>query len=101
MKKQILIFSVLISALAFMSACVDTVNGRKTAGVPFLKDSVEGKYERPLDQVFGAAKEVIKFNGTISHEGIDHTATNTVKSVEGKVNQRTVWIRVEEMSPKI
>ncbi len=70
-------------------------------GVPFIKDSVEGHYERPLDQVYDAAKEVVKFNGTLVSESILHTETNMVKTVEGKVNQRSVWIRVEAMDPKV
>ena len=70
-------------------------------GVPFIKDSVEGHYERPLDQVYDAAKDVVKFNGTLVSESILHTETNTVKTVEGKVNQRSVWIRVEAMDPKV
>jgi hypothetical protein len=38
--------------VAFLAvACVDTVGGRSTAGVPFMKDKVEGRYERPLNQV--------------------------------------------------
>ena len=27
--------------------------------------------------------------------------TNTVKTVEGKINQRTVWVRVEAVDPKV
>ena len=70
-------------------------------GVPFFKDSVEGHYERPLDQVFDAAKEVVKFNGTLVNESILHSETNMVKTVEGKVNQRDVWIRVESLNPQV
>ena len=80
-----------------VAGCVDTVSGRKTAGVPFIKDTVEGHYERPLNQVYEAAKDVIKFNGTLINESTLHTETNEVKTVEGKVNQRTVWVRVEAM----
>jgi hypothetical protein len=81
--------------------CVDTVSGDKAPGVPFIKDKVEGRYERPLEQVFDAAKEVVKYNGTLIKESTLHTETNTVKTIEGKVNQRTVWVRVESVAPKI
>src|SRR5204863_3629372 len=84
------IFLALIGASLIGAGCVPTVTGRSTGGVPFIKDAVEGHYERPLDQVFEAAKEVVKFNGTLINEGTHHTETNTFKTVEGKVNQRSV-----------
>lgn len=91
------IFAGLLGGIVLVAGCVDTVSGRKTAGVPFIKDTVEGHYERPLNQVYEAAKDVIKFNGTLINESTLHTETNEVKTVEGKVNQRTVWVRVEAM----
>jgi hypothetical protein len=91
------IFVALLGGIVLVAGCVDTVSGRKTAGVPFIKDSVEGHYERPLNQVYEAAKDVVKFNGTLISESTLHTETNEVKTVEGKVNQRTVWVRVEAM----
>ena len=95
------IYAVIIAACVAAVGCVSTVSGDKTPAVPFVKDKMEGRYERPLDQVFEAAKDVVKFNGTLVKEGILHTETNTVKTVEGKVNQRTVWIRVEQVDPKV
>jgi hypothetical protein len=94
-------FLLLLGASLITAGCVPTVTGRNTGGVPFIKDRVEGHYERPLDQVYEAAKEVVKFNGTLVNESILHTETNMVKTVEGKVNQRTVYVRVEAMDPKI
>jgi hypothetical protein len=94
-------FLLLLGATLITVGCVSTVNDRHTAGVPFIKDRVEGRYERPLDQVYDAAKEVVKFNGALVNESILHTETNMVKTVEGKVNQRTVWVRVEALDPKI
>lgn len=66
-----------------------------------MKDTVYGNYEKPLDQVFEAAKEVIRFNGALLNEGIVHNETNMVKTVTGRVNQRSVWVRVEQLEPKI
>ncbi len=90
-----------MGAAILCAGCVQTVTGRTKAGVPFVKDVVFGHYERPVDQVFEASKEVVKFNGTLVNESIIHTETNLVKTVEGKVNQRSVFIRVEAMDPKI
>lgn len=85
--------------------CVETVTGRKTAAVPFVKDRIASRYERPSEQVFQAAKEVIAYNGTLINEGIVYGQTNAIgnmiKTVEGKVNQRTVWVRIEQVEPRV
>jgi hypothetical protein len=86
--------------LILMAGCVDTVNDRSTPGVPFVKDRVEGEYERSVDQVFVAAREVVSNLGTLANESTLYNQTNTVKTVQGKVNQRSVWIRVEGIDPK-
>ena len=99
MKSMILVG--LLGALIVAAGCVKTVAGRNTVGVPGIKDRVEGRYERPLDEVFKAAKEVIIANGILSNEAILHGETNTVKTAEGKINQRTVWVRVEGVEPKV
>jgi PBP1b-binding outer membrane lipoprotein LpoB len=80
--------------------CVNTVSGRKTAAMPFVKDRVQGYYERPVDQVYEAAKNVVMFNGTMQNESILHDTTNAVRTVEGRVNLRKVWIRVEGVDAK-
>ena len=98
---KIMILVSLLGALLVGVGCVKTVAGRNTGGVPFIKDTVEGRYERPLDEVFKAAKDVIIANGVLSNESILHGETNTVRTAEGKVNLRTVWVRVEGVEPKV
>jgi len=93
-----------LAGLAIVAiGCVNTVSGTKTAAVPFVNDQVEGRYERPASQVFDAAKEVVKLNGTLLSESTLHGGTNAagVLALEGKVNQRTVWISVEQIDPKV
>ena len=87
--------------MLWSTGCVDTVSGRQTGGFPLLKDQVEGRYERSVDQAFNAAIEVVRFNGALLNESTLHSETNTVKTVEGKINQRNVYIRVEAVDPKI
>jgi len=99
MKTNVLI--AVASALVLVAGCVDTVSGRKTGGFPFIKDSVENRYERPVDQAFEAAKEVVKSTGVLNSESILHSETNAVKTVEGKINQRDVWIRIEALNPQV
>lgn len=78
-----------------LTGCVGTVDGRSKAGVPWVKDTIESRYERPVDQIFAAAKEVLKFNGTLYGE-------NTInKTLEAKINTTTVFIRVDEVDPKV
>lgn len=69
--------------------------------MPFVKDKIQGRYERSVDQIFEASKEVIKENGVLVREGVLYNQTNEVKTVEGKVNQRNVWVRVEAVDPKV
>ncbi len=84
-----------------LPACVSTVTDQHTAGVPLLKDSFENRYERTVDQAFDAAKAVISNSGVLNSESILHNQTNLVKTLEGKVNQRSVWVRVQEIDPKV
>jgi len=95
------IFLAVIGAAILAIGCVSTVSGGKTGGVPFIKDSVEGRYERSVDEVFTAAKDVITNDGVLVNESILHTETNMVKTAEGKINQRSVWVRVEAVDPKV
>ena len=58
-----------------------------------------------MEDVFQAAMEVVKFNGTLVHDSTIYGQTNYVnniaKVVEGKINQRTVWVRVGQEDPKV
>ena len=96
-----MILAILAGVAMLTAGCVSTVNDRTTAGVPFIKDRIEGRYERPLERVFAAAKDVIKKNGVLVNESTLYNETNLVKTVEGKVSQRSVWVRVEAVDPKV
>ena len=94
-------FLAVIAGVAVVAAgCVGTVSGRKTAAVPWLKDQIEGQYKRPPAQVFDAAKAVLTVNGTLLSESTIH-GTNTVLALEGKVNQRNVWISVQPVDAEV
>ncbi len=86
----------LISVIAVLfSGCYKTVDGHVKAGVPFKKDKIEGRYERPVPQIFDASKVVLTRFGKI-------VAEDTIsKTLIGKVDTRTVWIRVEEADAKV
>ena len=95
------VFAALMGMGLVATGCVRTVSGTKTAAWPLVKDRMEGKYERSVNEVYEAAKAVITSNGVLSNEYIPHDTTNTVRALDGKVKQRTVWIRVESVDPSI
>jgi hypothetical protein len=95
------LFIGLIGALLLGAGCVKTLTDRTTGGVPFVKDTVTGHYERPVEQVFEASKNVIDHMGTLINESVLHSTTNMVRTVEGRVNQRKVYVRVEALDPKV
>jgi LytS/YehU family sensor histidine kinase len=91
MKTKILAVLVMAGLAGLIAGCVETVDGRSQAGVPWVKDRVEGRYEVPSGRVFEAAKAVLAFNGTLTGE-------NTINhSLEAKVDQTSVFVRVEEL----
>jgi hypothetical protein len=105
MKTKIFAASAAIALGLIAVGCVSTVAGKKTAGVPLVKDTIEARYPRPMDQVYEAAKAVIRDNGTLTGEHVVYGRTNVLnnlsKVVEGKVNQRSVLVRVEQQEESI
>ncbi len=95
MKKNWIILLTAAAMTVFFTGCVKTVDGHMKAGVPFIKDRIVSSYERPVAQIFAAAKEVIAANGTLNREDTIN------KTVEGKVNQRTVFVKVAEVDPNV
>lgn len=85
-------------ALMFVSGCYSAGERSHGTFVPPVimgTDRVESRYERPVEQIFAAAKEVLRFNGTLYGE-------NTIShNLEAKVDTRTVWVTVDEVEPKI
>jgi hypothetical protein len=95
------IFAVLAGAAIVATGCVKTVSDTSVFAVSFNRDSVAGRYDRPCDEVYQAAYKVIQTDGALVREYIPHDTTNSVRSVEGRVNNRKVWVRVEAIDPKV
>ena len=94
-KKNAFALLLAFSMAGWLCGCVNTVDGRSRPGMPMATDMKESTYERPVEQIFSAAKDVLKLNGTlVSENTINH-------SLEGKVDTRTVWVAVDEIEPKI
>ena len=96
-------FAVLVGMAIITGGCVKTVSDTHQASVwPVGKDQVEGRYERGIDQVYRAAFTVISNNGVVVTEYIPHDTSNGARSLQGKVSQCNVWVRVSsEDDPKI
>ena len=95
------IFLTFLGVAIIATGCIKTVSDKQTAAVPFKKDRVEGRYQRSVDQVYQAAVQVIQSDGVMVTEFIPHETTNTVRALQGKVNQRNVWVRVAAVDPQI
>jgi hypothetical protein len=100
-RMKLRILAVSVAAIAVLAGCVKTVNDRSTAAFPLVKDSFEARYERSMDQVYGASIFVVKYLGTVSRESTINPGTNEVKAIEGKINNRHVWVRVQAVDPKV
>jgi hypothetical protein len=100
-RMQFRILAVSVAAIAILAGCVKTVNDRSTAAFPIVKDKFEARYKRSVDQVYGASVFVMKYLGTISRESVINPGTNEVKAIEGKVNGRHVWVRVQAVDPEV
>jgi hypothetical protein len=93
------IFAALIGVSLLTAGCVSTVSGTKSPAITFSQDRVQGSYQRSVDQVYQASVAVIQNNGVVLTEFIPHDTTNTVRSLQGKVNQKNVWVSVEAVDP--
>ncbi len=96
MKK--LILAVLAGAAIIVTGCVHTVNDSHAPAIWFGNDQFEGRYNRSLEQVYKASVEVVTHDGALVSEFIPYDSTNVVHSLQARVNNRNVWVRVEEVS---
>ncbi|MEN9573716.1 MAG: hypothetical protein RL514_1571 [Verrucomicrobiota bacterium] len=99
MKKTI--FSLLSAAVLAVAGtgCITTVDGHKSAGVPFRKDTIVSRYQIPVATVFDAAKEVLAAEkGGL---GVLQAENRVNNSLVAKVNTRMVYVKITEVEPNI
>ncbi len=94
------IFIILAGAALITAGCVSTVTDNNAFAASWSKDSVAGRYNRTVDQVYQASKQVIDDNGVMLTEYIPHDNTNNVRSLMGKVKDCKVWVRVASIDPR-
>lgn len=97
MKK--LIFSLLAVLVVGGTGCISTVDGHRSAGVPFRKDRIVSRYQIPVAQILDAAKEVLA--GEKNGLGVLQSENRVNNSLVAKVNTRTVYLKVTEVEPNI
>jgi hypothetical protein len=101
MKMKTGFFLGLIGVALIAVGCVSTVNDRKQFSMqPWSKDQLPSKYERSVEQCFAAAVAVVAHNGTVERE-TTLVSSNAIRALEGKVNGRSVWVRVEAVTPTV
>ena len=98
MKKTI--FAVLAVATVALTGCVNTVTDSSSIATTWSKDTVAGRYNRTVDQVYQASVIVIQKNGVLLTEYIPHDNTNNIRSLMGRVNDDKVWVRVSSVDQR-
>ena len=96
-----LMFAALAGMVMLSAGCVSTVSDTHSPALTWSTDKINARYQRSVDQVYQAAVTVIQNNGVVLTEYIPHDTTNTTRSVQGKVNEKNVWISVAAVDPTI
>src|SRR5881397_1576660 len=60
MKKKFFVFGAICAGAALLAGCVNTIDGRTGMGIPLVKDTVSARYDRPVLEIWAAAKAVLK-----------------------------------------
>jgi hypothetical protein len=95
MRKIVALLLTGVFTAAVLTGCYSTPEGKKRAGMPFGKDTFESRYQRTVPQLFAASRSVLELNGTLTGE-------NTIsKTLEAKVDNRTVIVKVDEVEPGV
>ena len=95
MKTNVFVLLAALCVIAVSTGCYSTVEGRTRMGMPLGKDRITSRYERPVGEIFAAAKQVLSVYGTLTSE---NTIANTL---EAKVDQNTVYVKVDAVEPNV
>ncbi len=95
MKKNFLILAAVSFLAVLTTGCIKKLDGDMKAGMPFKKDKITSRYERPAPAVFAAAREALAMYGALIGD-------DSIKQVvEAKINQRNVWVKIVEEEPNL
>ena len=99
MKMKIFAAMAAVGGVLVTAGCVSTVSDSQTAGI-YSPDTNVARYPRPFDDVYKAAVQVVSNDGILINENMRHDTTNTVRSLEGKINGDKIYIQVEAVDPQ-
>ena len=88
-------------AVFLLTGCVNTVTQNQPGKLPAYRDRIETRQQKPLEPVFEASKRALNSFGNITAEGKVFVGTNQVRIIEGSINGRAVYMRVEEIDPQL
>jgi hypothetical protein len=94
--RQLLLAVLALSLVGCVAKVTDTNPGLK----PAYQDRVTNQYQKSVDQVFEATKQAVNSYGNVTRADTVLAATNQVRTVEGVINGRAIYIRLEEVKPK-
>jgi hypothetical protein len=63
--------------------------------VPFTKDTITSRYEKPAPQLVAVARVVLNRNGKLLHDD------SVNSSLEARINQHDVWVKVTDLDGKV
>ena len=93
-----LLLTLAAGLLLATAGCVSTLDDSHTPAVWFGRDKFDEHFPRSVDQVYTAATIVVNRDGALLSEYIPHDTTNEVRCLKARVNNRSVWVRVESRS---
>jgi hypothetical protein len=82
-------------AMILGAGCYRGGDERVHFGMPFGKDTIVSRYERPYQLIYTATKEVLKRNGTVTN---DDSVTKTIRA---QIDTNTVWVQLDDSEAKI
>lgn len=94
-----LIHLLLVAMAVGLAGCVSKVTETNPGFKPAYQDRLENRYAKGIDQVYDAAQKAVESYGNVTRSGNVLSATNQVRTVEGQINGRSVYIRLEEIAP--
>ncbi len=89
-----------LTVVVMLVGCVGKVTETTPGTKPAYQDRVTNQYQKSVDQVFEATKQAVTSFGNVTRADTLLAATNQVRTVEGMINGRSIYIRLEEVKPK-
>jgi hypothetical protein len=83
-----------VGLVMLAAACHTTLEGRLKPGFPG-KDTIVSRYEVPYNQVYEAAKAVLKDTGTLVSDD------QVSKVLRARIDTNTVWVKLDDNEPQM